>query len=458
MTDTWIVQSQGQWDDKTSWSENRVPTVDDDVDVPQGEANITTAVGTIASLLISGTGNVEMSAGSSLQVQEQVIVDNGLSVGGHLTIQEGLIVQKTGSANVGAGAKIAAQSLKNLGTVSVSGTLAIQGGGPGSYQGHYIVEGGGQLKFNGGAPTSIAKDGSLSISGAGSNVEGLKDLSSIAGTFSLSGGQSVAFAGGLDNSGSVTLNDFGNGGQVSIAGALTNSGLFNAIAGTLHDRITVESLDNTATGRLSIGAGSTTALVMEVTHGGSSAGEIDMFQTATLLIDGTFRDSGTLSFNGGPVEVAGSFVDTGSIAGSYVFQIDAGGSLELTAAEPNSGTVQFHGTGATLQLKSPASFAGRITGFAAGDILDLVGKNVASAKETDGDLTVTLKNGQVEQFNLTGSAKGFQLKSDGHGGTDIVGLNHATKAVAFALPVHDDPADHFAASAHHYGASIDLLA
>ncbi|WP_158933323.1 Hint domain-containing protein [Acidisphaera sp. S103] len=86
--------------------------------------------------------------------------------------------------------------------------------------------------------------------------------------------------------------------------------------------------------------------------------------------------------------------------------IEAGSTLDVTGV--------IAGSGASLLLGTPESAAGSVTGFAAGDTIDLAGIAPASVSDAGGELSFA-----GGSFPLT-SAISLVIVSDGNGGTDIV--------------------------------------
>ena len=108
------------------------------------------------------------------------------------------------------------------------------------------------------------------------------------------------------------------------------------------------------------------------------------------------------------------------MTGSGSASIDHNGVLLLRNAVAATQTVNFAaGAKGTLKLLSPESFAGAITGFAAGDILSLVDEVVTGESHTASTLTLTFSGGATETFDFSGSYSGLALASNGSG-TDII--------------------------------------
>jgi large repetitive protein len=91
--------------------------------------------------------------------------------------------------------------------------------------------------------------------------------------------------------------------------------------------------------------------------------------------------------------------------------------------------VTFAGTGGDLALYNLAAFASTVSGFAAGDAIDLGGFGysagetetfVENSAHTQGLLTVT-DRAQAANLTLLGNytSSDFTLSNDGHGGTFV---------------------------------------
>jgi hypothetical protein len=146
----------------------------------------------------------------------------------------------------------------------------------------------------------------------------------------------------------------------------------------------------------------------------------------TLAKGDTITNAGTLTFSNATLSGAAGFINNGAIAldpssiticsltGSGSVTIEAGSRLDVTGAIASTETIVFAGSGASLLLGTPDSAAGAVTGFAAGDTIDLVG--IAPASVSDAGGTVSFTGGS---FPLA-AAIPLVIESDGNGGTDIV--------------------------------------
>src|SRR5262249_39151646 len=114
---------------------------------------------------------------------------------------------------------------------------------------------------------------------------------------------------------------------------------------------------------------------------------------------------------------------SGAVSGSGFVLIGHNATLKLDGSVADTQTVSFAPT-STLELTAPDSFAGHLSGFDLGDVLDLAGFDADSTTVTycvpDGMLVVTDAN-HTEKFTLDGdySNASFIPMSDGHDGVDI---------------------------------------
>jgi autotransporter-associated beta strand protein len=98
------------------------------------------------------------------------------------------------------------------------------------------------------------------------------------------------------------------------------------------------------------------------------------------------------------------------------------GTLELAAAGAGgTGNLSFSGPGGALRVDLGIAVTNTITGFAAGDTIDLAGFVATSDQFANGKLTVHSGDSAVASLSIAGSfaAERFALAADGAGGTDI---------------------------------------
>ena len=128
----------------------------------------------------------------------------------------------------------------------------------------------------------------------------------------------------------------------------------------------------------------------------------------------------------GVVEAAsGSLELAGDVSGRMSMKADAGATLILDKAAAAGTAFTFAGAGATLQLNDAPHFQGTISGFGAGESIDLRSIGQISAviyfgNGSTGSLFVT-DGSSSASLNLTGTynPSNFVGKADGHGGTLI---------------------------------------
>jgi hypothetical protein len=276
--------------------------------------------------------------------------------------------------------------------------------------------------------TVSVASGTLDFTGGVTNLSG----STLTGGKWITGaGSTLQFAGSpnvLTNAADVTLNGAGST-FASINAIQTNSGALRILGGRSFS--TAGAFSNTGTLQIGGGTFSTGSAILT----NASTGTIKGFG----VVSGSVTNAGTIEASGGLLDVAGAVTGTGSAL------IDAGATLELSAADPQ--TVNFNGAGATLKLDQPTAVAGAIAnwGFGAGDRLDLVGISATNAALSGSLLVVTEANGATLAYNLSGdlSHDNFSVASDGHGGSFIVNdpvsktANGATRALIISAGSFD---------------------
>jgi hypothetical protein len=255
------------------------------------------------------------------------------------------------------------------------------------------VPGGGMLLSNGivvvNGPASL---GSAVLSGSGTTV--LEDGGSLNGALQLDGGLTLQNSGTLVwSGGSIAL------GSGSVGG--TQAGVLNNVSGAVLEIETNGTISAQGSGTV-FNAGTLAKVgglgVAVVNAGVSNSGTIAV-------------SSGTLSFGQ-------------AVGGAGVFVLNGAATLDLVGGAGSGSTMQFLHPGGTLETQALGSFASTISGFAAGDVIDAasVGFNAGTTTVGFNNGTLTVANGaNAAAFTLSGSysAGGFQIGSDGHGGTGV---------------------------------------
>ncbi len=414
-------------------------------DATLADAGILTMDG---SATLEGGGVLTVAAGASLDILANGAIGAAAGMG---TLDNAGLVEKTG----GDGTSYLTATLANTGTLAAdAGTLALAGGGGNlsgtlSGNGTLLFTGGGNFTLDSGVVVSVAN---IAETSAGTELTLAAPLS-YDGGFVLANGATLA----LDNntvtlSGKATTLD----GTVSGPGTLMLTGSADLANLTAENGATVDvagqaSLDGpltlgTASGdgaSLMVGAGDTLALASAalisgtgtlvndgVITGGNGLGATTI--SAGLSNQGTLAvDAGTLVLNGtasnaGVISVAGAtFSTTGALAGVGTLALGAGAAATLAGAD--AGAITFAGTGASLTLDAPASVTGAISGFAAGDTIDLVQLAANGDSYSAGTLTLTDATGGgaasvVGSLTLPGlgTSPTLALASDGASGTEIL--------------------------------------
>ena len=186
-----------------------------------------------------------------------------------------------------------------------------------------------------------------------------------------------------------------------------------------------------AGGTLELGAGwgiLSTAQVaggMNETVSGSMAPTL-FTNFATVQADaGTFfrvTGDGVIGAGQSLIAAGGAFLFGQAITGSGSIVAGADGTLVVGASAASTLSMNFTGADARLALASPSTFAATIGGFAATDVIDLLGIKTTSATLGAGDV-LTIMDGShlVATLQLAGTYTGdsFKAAKDHHGGTDI---------------------------------------
>ena len=284
-----------------------------------------------------------------------------------------------------------------------------------------IVTAGGTAIVTG---TVTNSGGTLFASGSGSLVEITSGAVVNGGVVEVGNGIVDVKSGGTAN---VTFLSTGTGGleiEDTQANPTAYSGVVSGFGGVSHANHT-QFIDLTAV-TYSAGAvsetysGNTTSGVLTVSSGGTTVAEINL--VGTYMTSNFHITSGI----GGTVKITDPSVAEQQ-PGNAPATIAGGTVLEINT--PDSGKVTFSGTGGTLQLDQPSVFTGAISGFAAGDALDLTdiafGANTTlgysvNAAGTGGTLNVSdgTHNASIALFGQYAAA-GFQVGSDQGGGAIV---------------------------------------
>jgi hypothetical protein len=183
----------------------------------------------------------------------------------------------------------------------------------------------------------------------------------------------------------------------------------------------LDTLTINGTGHLYLGSDSATV----------RASTVDIEESGVLSGEGTLSGlgggNGTVTFtaivnDGRLIASGGNLLIYGSIVGGAkhgTLAIDPGASLTLQSAVDDSQTLEF-GADARAVLNDPYSFYGTITGFDAGNVLDLAGVQATGASWANDVLTIDVAGGHLP-LTVVGpyASSSFVVQSDGRGGSEI---------------------------------------
>ena len=266
-----------------------------------------------------------------------------------------------------------------------------------------------------------------------------------AGVMTVNDGAMLPVGGTIDNTGTIALGSTGDltrfevlvksatlegGGHVTLS-----DDSHNVIFGSTPDA-TLVNVDNTIAGAGQIGAGQLTlvnegtivasganALVIDTgTHAVVNSGTLEATGSGGLVIDSAVANTGNLWANNGNLTIHGDVTGAGSAT------ISGAATLEFGGASAEN-TTFADGAAGTLKLDHAAGFTGTVSGFGAGETLDLADvlfndhttlSFTANDTGTGGTLTVS-DGAHTAQVALQGnlSAGGFQLSHDQGSGTVV---------------------------------------
>jgi hypothetical protein len=421
-----------------------------DLTLGAGDASAVTQAGTLSNV-----------AGATLFVTAS---------GGRIADASGGVVANAGVMAVyaGGGAVDVDAALDNTGYIqALSGVLSLNGGGS-SDAGHLIEGSGAVLQF-GTAASGVG--GTFTVTGGFYDAAvtqvtgGTLDLSAASGasfgtSMAVSGTGVLALGSLFVEANAVSVGAGGGGGMLRSAGIVVVNGPAALGSGVLSGSGTMVledggaiggalqldgglTLQNSGTlvwsgGSIALGSGDAAAAtqagvlnnvaVFDIETDGtlSSPGAGTVFNSGTILADGF----GTTVVNAGMDNTGTVVVSSGTLAfgqavgGSGAFVLDGAATLDLVDGAGAGSTMQFLYPGGTLETQALGSFASTISGYASGDAIDAAAvgyvKGTTTVGFSGGTLTVT-DGAQSAAFSLSGSydVAGFQIGSDGHGGTGI---------------------------------------
>lgn len=165
--------------------------------------------------------------------------------------------------------------------------------------------------------------------------------------------------------------------------------------------------------------------------------------TGTIRADAAITAAATSTVvNDATVTLEGPLVDIeGFLTGTGTFDVDDASTLRLGGQCGAGQTIAFGDTNGRLQLADPGGFAGAITGFASGDLLDLTGVDATAAAydAASGILTLTDASGAaVATLHGIEAAPGpLTVTRDGGGTGTTVGYAGAPAREKLSIAVAD---------------------
>jgi hypothetical protein len=360
-----------------------------------------------------------------------------------------------GAATIGQSAGAAGMAVVDGGDWATEGLLTVGDAGSGSL----LV--GGSANGIAGQATAIDATIGAAAGGAGTVTVAAGDLLVAGGTVS-----SSTFAVGAGGTGTLALS---NGSNVTVgaaeatvvgAGTVTNTGTFlvgGASGGgaglvTIGGNAALEVDGGSMIGG-AVGAGSgsvvvgqapadtalfamTGSLIIGATGAVSLGGASDTLRASAVSVaaGGSLSGLGTLSGDGGGngtvmladvtndgriTAAGGTLLVYATVAGSGTLVVQADASLTLQAAVGSGQTLTFR-PAAEAMLDAVGAFQGTVTGFTAGDVLDVASTDATGALWTAGILTLTTAGAPIT-LHVAGNyaTDAFTVAPDDLGGTDV---------------------------------------
>jgi hypothetical protein len=234
------------------------------------------------------------------------------------------------------------------------------------------------------------------------------------------------------------------GGTLTLGSSLfTNTGTASASAGGV---LTIADAGFTNAGTIDVGAGSAVQVSLYDFYADPNAGLSVLTNAGTIaMLGGIFQEVTANGLfpsvpivnlpgaaltgrgmvfaqlqNAGTVAAAGgALVLEQAISGNGTLLIDPGGTLELAAGASAGQTATFAGATGTLRLDKPSAFAGTISQFSTGDVIDLPSQVLTGVGLSNGTLVASTA---TQNYRLPPSAPlagALSSGRDAHGGATI---------------------------------------
>jgi hypothetical protein len=409
---------------------------------------------TTVSTIFNNSGTLEVDAGT-------VSLTGGGAEGGAITVAAGAVLGFDGGSF----------TLNNVSAISSSGTLRIGGG---TVNESATLTNGGTLAITAGSLNASGTITTASFTQSGGSLAGTVSVT-VSGVTALSaggmeGGSKTVQQGGLVAQGALLI----SGSYIALDGGwtLTADGTTTWTSGTIYfgynpvgttlggtntfvNATGASFLDQNAAGYsivLNSGTGvfSNAGLFDKTVASGGSTTQISTIfnnqstgvlavEAGTMSLTGTVTNSGVFEAVGGTLFAANAITGGGHLVvgtGTKTSEIELGGAT--------SQAVVFNGTAATLRLDHASNYTGILSGFTAGDILNLAGTHATSA--TPGSfngattpLTVNLNTGGPLTFTLAGDYRTAAFSASFNGSDSNITLGAAPPTpIHWKSPVSGD--------------------
>lgn len=393
--------AQGNWSDPNNWG-GTLPGAADSALVMTPSSLVMNGTATLGNVMILGSSNItfngSMTALASGSCFGFMVCDNAVA-----TFAPGSTLNvPTGALQVGFGGQgnFVAQGTAALPTLihtnsSTIGRSPIAGGTVTIDHATWLNDTNIFMGFQGQGTLNVINGGQVQI---GRNLavgftHGATGTINLASGGDLSVGASAGLAGGGMNAttGSATVN-VGSGSVFTVSDVL---------------RMYTGSIINMIGGTVSIG----------------TSGQIQENAGAKIVGNGVISVPATQGFGlYGTLEAqGGSLTVTGNVTGQGLVQIDAGSTINITGTTLAAGSISFAGAGATLELAQGAYVPAPITGFAAGDQIEMAGVTAANWNATTDVLRLTGAGGKgIDSLHLQGSYAADTFVVSQHAGLGVI--------------------------------------
>ena len=364
-------------------------------DTPADQTGVQNAQGAPYGAILQLDGTLAFAPGSSgllggspwVQIGPDANAEiiNGGTINGFVQVEGNLLLTGTN------GVYFADELQSNSGTITINTSSIAQITGSSLVGGIFEAKGAGAVINFGGSGNPVVNIGS--IAGQAGTGQGWTQLSFNDPTAQINEWNGTAYV-----SVATTLNDIDSGGILNV--------LDGANYTTTTQTLTVDGADTGGlTGMLNLQAGTVSTLGITINGG--------LVQGYATIVGGVAND-GTLMALGGKLDLTGSLTGTGVVDFDYNTLAGAlsatGATLEVNSVTAGQ-TIVMNGDN-TLQLDTPAAFAGTIVAKA-GDTIVLQGVTATSAVLTNGSLIVSDGTTLVDTLTLSGTYTGDSISVSG---------------------------------------------